>query len=50
LSRNFSFGTSVIIVLLMWGECFRLALHRALEHPGVPEILAGELDLFLAPS
>jgi len=43
--RNLSLGTSVVIVLLMWGEFFRLALYRALEHPGVPEMLAGALKL-----
>ena len=43
--RNMSLGTSVVIVLLMWGECFRLALHRALEHFGLPEMLAGNLKV-----
>ena len=43
--RNLSLGTSVIIVLLMWGECFRLALYRALDHSSVPEVLAGTLKV-----
>jgi hypothetical protein len=43
--RRLSLGTGVVIVALMWGECFRLALYRALEHPGVPEALAGQLKL-----
>jgi len=43
--RNLSLGTSVVVVLLMWGEFFRLALYRALEHPGVLEMLAGALKL-----
>jgi hypothetical protein len=43
--RKLSLGTSVVIVLLMWGECFRLALYRALEDPGVPEMLAGNLKV-----
>jgi hypothetical protein len=43
--RNLSLGTSVVIVLVMWGECFRLALHRALEHFGLPEMLAGDLKV-----
>jgi hypothetical protein len=43
--RNLGLGTCVVVVLLMWGECFRLALYRALEHPGVPEMLAGNLKL-----
>jgi len=44
--RRLSLGTSVVIVLLMWGECFRLTLYRALEHPGAPEMLAGLKILF----
>jgi hypothetical protein len=44
--RKLSLGTCVVIVLLMWGECFRLTLYRALEHPGVPETLAGLKILF----
>jgi hypothetical protein len=43
--RNLTLGTSVVIVLLMWGECFRLALHRALEHFGLPEMLASDLKV-----
>jgi hypothetical protein len=43
--RNLSLGTSVVIVLVMWGECFRLELHRALEHFGLPEMLAGNLKV-----
>ena len=43
--RNLSLGTSVVIVLVMWGECFRLALHRALAHYGLPEMLAGNLKV-----
>ncbi len=39
--RNLGLCTSVVIVLLMWGECFRLALHRSLGHPAAPEMLAG---------
>jgi hypothetical protein len=41
--RNLGLGTCVVIVVLMWSECFRLALYRALEHPGTPEMLAGNL-------
>jgi hypothetical protein len=44
--RNLGMGTSVVIVLLMWGECFRLALHRAFGLPGVPEIVAGQLGVY----
>jgi hypothetical protein len=43
--RKLSLGTSLVIVLLMWSECFRLALYRSLEHPGVPETLAGNLKV-----
>jgi hypothetical protein len=43
--RMLSLGTSIVIVLLMWGECFRLALHRALEHPGFPEAFGGQPEL-----
>jgi hypothetical protein len=42
--RDLSLCTCVVIVLLMWGECFRLALYRALGHPGVPEMVAGYLE------
>jgi hypothetical protein len=45
--RKLSLGTSVVILALMWGECFRLALYRALEHPRFPEALAGQLGLLL---
>jgi hypothetical protein len=43
--RNLSLGTSVVIVMVMWGECFRLALHQALAHYGLPEMLAGNLKV-----
>jgi hypothetical protein len=43
--RALGLGTSVVIVVLMWGECFRLALYRALELPGVPAIVAGQLKV-----
>jgi hypothetical protein len=43
--RNLSLGTSVVIILLMWGECFRLGLFRALEYPGVPKALACNLKI-----
>ena len=38
--RSLGMSTNVVIVLLMWSECFRLALHRVLELPGVPAIAA----------
>ena len=43
--RTLSLSSSVVIVLLMWGECFRLALYRALELPGVPGIIAGQFKV-----
>jgi hypothetical protein len=43
--RNLSLGTCIVIVLLMWGEGFRLALYRALEYSGVPDMLAGNLKV-----
>jgi len=43
--RNLSIGSSVVIVLLMWGEFFRLALYRAFDLPGVPGIIAGQLKV-----
>jgi hypothetical protein len=43
--RVLGLGASVVIVLLMWGECFRLALYGALEHPGVFEGLAGGVKI-----
>jgi hypothetical protein len=43
--RVLGFGASVVVVLLMWGECFRLALYGALEHFGIAEALAGEMKI-----
>jgi hypothetical protein len=43
--RKLSLGTCVVILMLMWGECFRLALYRALEHSGVPEMVATNLKI-----
>jgi hypothetical protein len=44
--RNLGLGTCVVIVLLMWSECFRLALYRGLEHSGVSETVAANLKLY----
>jgi len=43
--RVVSFGTGVVIVLLMWGECLRLALDHGLEQWGVLEPLAREAKI-----
>jgi hypothetical protein len=40
--RKLSLGTSAVIVALMWSECFRLALYRALEYENISEIIAGQ--------
>jgi hypothetical protein len=39
--RNLSLGTSVVIVLLMWGECFRLAIDRGIDDSGRSAFLLG---------
>jgi hypothetical protein len=44
--RNLSIGTSLVIVLLMWGECLRLALYSALDHHNGSEVLTGEGKFF----
>ncbi len=38
-------STSVVVVLLMWGECFRLALYGVLEHSGISDSLASEVEI-----
>jgi hypothetical protein len=43
--RNLGLSTSGIIVLLMWGECLRFALPRALERFGMSEALVGQLQI-----
>jgi hypothetical protein len=37
-------GTGVVVVLLMWGECFRLALYGLLD-TGISDALAGEMKI-----
>ncbi len=39
-------GTSVVIVLLMWGECFRIALYHLLERINASPPVAGQLEFF----
>jgi hypothetical protein len=43
--RILGLGTSIVIVLLMWGECFRLALYRMLEQSGISEAIASEIKI-----
>jgi hypothetical protein len=38
-------STSVVVVLQMWGECFRLALYGVLEHSGISDALASEVEI-----
>jgi hypothetical protein len=39
-------GASLVIVLLMWGECFRLALYRGFELHDVPATIAAQLGFY----
>jgi hypothetical protein len=41
--RVLCFGNAAMIVLLMWGECLRLALYSAFEQLGIPEYSATEV-------
>jgi hypothetical protein len=41
--RRLSLGTGVVIVLLMWGECFRLALDQTVVRGGLSDAVAGEM-------
>jgi hypothetical protein len=43
--RVVSLGSCIVIVLLMWGECLRLALAGALDRSGMPELLATEVKI-----
>jgi hypothetical protein len=43
--RTLGLATSLVIVLLMWSECFRLALYDALEYLGLPSIIAVEIKM-----
>jgi hypothetical protein len=45
--RRVGLGTGVVIVLLMWGEFFRLGLKRALDYSGAPDMLAVYLGFLL---
>lgn len=38
-------GTGIVIVLLMWGECLRLALHQALAQAGIGPVAAGGVHM-----
>jgi hypothetical protein len=43
--RILGLGASVVIVLLMWGECFRHALYAVLAQLDIAEILADEIKV-----
>jgi hypothetical protein len=44
--RILGLGTSVVIVLLMWGECFRLMLYDLLERINASLSVTGQLGFF----
>jgi hypothetical protein len=39
--RITAFGTGIVIVLLMWGECLRIAIYRVLDESAISKALAG---------
>ena len=43
--RALGLATSLVIVLLMWSECFRLALYDALEYLDLPSVIAVEIKM-----
>ena len=43
--RALGLATSLVIVLLMWSECFRLALYDALEYLDLPLVIAVEIKM-----
>jgi len=43
--RVLGLGTAIVILLLMWGECFRLTLHDILGRLDISELLAGEAKI-----
>jgi hypothetical protein len=43
--RTLGLGTAIIILLLMWGECFRLIVYDVLGRLEVSEILSGEVKI-----
>jgi len=44
--RTLGLGTSAVVVLLMWGECFRLALYYLLERINASLSVTGQLEFF----
>jgi hypothetical protein len=43
--RVVALGTGIVIVLLMWGECLRLGLYRALDETAISKALAGGVKI-----
>ncbi len=43
--RALGLGAATVIVLLMWGECFRVNLHAALQRLEAPESVACAIEL-----
>lgn len=43
--RKLGLGASMVIVSLMWGECFRLGIERRFEHAGGFELLVGYVKI-----
>ena len=42
--RKLSFATSLVIVVLMWGECLRVALYKVSEFSVIPEMVAADVN------
>jgi hypothetical protein len=45
-ARRVGLGTAATVVFLMWGECLRLAINRAVEWLAVPDFVANEIRIF----
>jgi hypothetical protein len=43
--RALGLGAAIVVVLLMWGECFRINLHAALQRIEASETVAGAMRL-----
>jgi hypothetical protein len=43
--RALGLATSLLIVVLMWSECFRVALYDALEYVELPSVIAVEIKM-----
>lgn len=43
--RALGLGTAIVVVLLMWGECFRVNIPALLQRVDAPETVAGVIEL-----